>query len=116
MLIKNISDTEAIVPMDGFAGRVMIGQNDGAPNFAMRFFEFSPGFNWPLPVKVTWEHEVFILSGKGVIVAKGKEYEVKPMDFIYISPDDEFTSMRCTGKDLLRFICVVPLNSITQYK
>ena len=49
--------------VDGVQVRWLITKKDGAPNFAMRFFEISPNGHSPLHSH-KWEHEVFILEGE----------------------------------------------------
>ncbi len=47
--------------------RWLIGQPDGAPNFAMRQFEVAPGGYTPKHSH-PYEHEVFVLEGSGVVL------------------------------------------------
>ena len=57
------------VTMPGAAGcayRVALSAKDGAPNFAMRFFEVNPGGNTPLH-NHPYEHEIYVMEGAGTV-------------------------------------------------
>ena len=119
MIIRNFSDVEPFsTKIEGQLGRVMIGPKEGASTFVMRVFEFKePGICYGPKVE-DWEFEVLILNGKGVVLGEGgKEYEVRPMDFIYAAPNEVF-GLKSTGTDMFRFLCTVPIrgNPYTDYK
>jgi quercetin dioxygenase-like cupin family protein len=105
--VQNYRQVEGVEATPGVVMRVVVGPGDGAPTFAMRVFEIQPGsatFDHAHP----WEHEVFVVSGRGVL--KGTETE-KPLgegDAVMVPPDEQhcFTN---TGDDVFRVICVVPL-------
>ena len=107
MKVRNYLDTQAIEDAPGVLRRVVIGAEDNAPTFVMRVFELKPGSSTPFHSH-SWEHEVFVLSGKGIVKGRGKENSVGEGTVVFIAPDEEhcFTN---TGSDLLRFICVIPL-------
>ena len=57
------------VDMEGASGchvRWLLGEKDGAPNFAMRQFEVEPGGYTPKHYH-PYEHEVYVLEGAGVV-------------------------------------------------
>ena len=59
---------------DGVQIREMITAQDGAPTFAMRVFDVTPGAATPYHTHA-WEHEVYIVSGTGRIrIAKERSY------------------------------------------
>ncbi|WP_075049539.1 cupin domain-containing protein [Ignicoccus islandicus] len=96
------------VPEDKAKGTTIrwIFKHGETPTFLMRIFEVEPGgeiYDHSHP----WEHEIFILSGKGVIRIDGREYEVKEGDAIYIPPCKTHY-YKNTGDDVLRFICLIP--------
>jgi quercetin dioxygenase-like cupin family protein len=107
MKVHNYLETEAIEDAPGVLRRVVIGTDDGAPTFVMRIFDIKPGSSTPFHSH-SWEHEVFILSGKGIVKGKGKEKPVAEGTVVFIAPNEEhcFTN---TSSDILRFICVIPL-------
>ncbi len=86
--------------------RWVIGQPEGAPNFAMRVIEFQPGAVFDTHHHPQ-EHEIFVLEGEGV--AEGPEGAVvmRPGVALYIPPDEPH-GYRNTGEGALRFICVIP--------
>jgi len=107
MKVHNYRQIEGKKDIPGVLLRVLVGPNEGAPNFAMRLFEIQPGSSTPYHSH-TWEHEVFIISGRGL--AKGVELEkqVGEGDAVFVAPDEQHCFAN-TGDELLRLICVVPL-------
>ncbi len=99
-------------PIEGLPGvtiRWCVSAADGAPRFALRVFEVEPGPGHGSPKHTHWwEHEVFILSGTGVVWTPEREELLRPGHVVYIPPDVEH-QFRNTGDDVLRFICVVPV-------
>jgi quercetin dioxygenase-like cupin family protein len=109
MIIKRYSEiapgTYEGVP-EGVQMREMITERDGAPNFSLRVFDVQPGASTPFHAH-EWEHEVFILEGKGRVVTEGKEHPFKAGDAVYIAPNEQ----HCFVADpvmTVRFICVIP--------
>jgi len=86
--------------------RWLISKKDGAEHFAMRLFEVKQGGYSPLH-QHDWEHEVFILKGEGVARTKSKEEYFKEGDVFFIKPM-EWHQFINTGKETLKFICVIP--------
>jgi len=86
--------------------RVLIGEGDGAKNFNMRFFEIEPGGNSPLH-RHPWEHEVFIVSGRGTLQVEGGEIELETWDVVFVEPG-ELHSFRADPGEGLKFVCCVP--------
>ena len=58
----------------GVTIRVLMGDNVGAPTFTMRHFEIAPGGRTPFHAHA-WEHEVYILSGRGKVRQKDGDRE-----------------------------------------
>jgi len=86
--------------------RMLVGPDDGAPNFNMRLFEVAPG-GWTPRHKHDWEHEVYVLKGSGTVFADGKENSLSAGDCIFIPPNDEHQFVN-TGDESLMFLCIVP--------
>ena len=102
------------VDMEGATGctvRWLVGQADGAPNFAMRQFEVARGGHTPRHSH-PYEHEVFVLEGEGVVLEGDTEHPLRAGDVVFVKPD-EVHQFRNTGDDNLKFLCLVP-NSATQ--
>jgi len=91
----------------GIFVRNVITTDDGAPNFRMRVIDFEPGSSCPKHSH-WWEHEVFILSGQGVMVCGQREIQLVKDMIIYIAPNEEHYFIN-NGDETLRFICLVPL-------
>jgi len=97
------------VVMDGATGcsvRWLINETDGAPNFAMRQFVVEPEGHTPRHSH-PYEHEVYVLSGDGVVLEGDREHPIATGDFIYVRPD-EIHQFRNTGTAPLTFLCMVP--------
>jgi quercetin dioxygenase-like cupin family protein len=107
MLIRNLQELKAVSYGEGIEKRVVIGPKEGAPTFVMRIFDLPPGASSPYHGH-DWEHEVFILSGKGLAVTEDGEYAVGPEDAVFVPPE-EVHCFRNTGQGTLRFMCLVPL-------
>lgn len=114
MLIRNIGEVEMRpVQMDGVQGAtmsVMVGRSDGAPNFAMRQFAVAPGGHTPRHSH-DYEHEVFIVSGRGTILLEGKERPIRGGDVIYV-PAEELHQFKSAADQAepLKFLCFVPMS------
>ncbi len=101
------------VTMEGSVGckvRWLIGNADQAPNFAMRQFEVMVGGNTPKHFH-PYEHEVFVLRGRGQIVENDQTHPIQAGDCIYIAPD-EVHQFRNTGDQPLEFLCLIPNSAV----
>jgi quercetin dioxygenase-like cupin family protein len=87
--------------------RRLISSSDGAPTFAMRMFEVEPGGYTPLHTH-QHEHEVFIISGRGVVRGPWGEKPLAPDTVVLVPPEEEHHFLN-TEQDPLRFLCLVPL-------
>jgi quercetin dioxygenase-like cupin family protein len=109
MKISSYQRVEALKAEEGankLKVRWLITNEMGADNFAMRLFEMDPGGFSPLHSH-PWEHEIFILEGKG-LATNGKDgKEFKEGDFIFI-PSDEVHQLRNTSQKLVKFLCLIP--------
>ena len=70
----------------GIKMRTVIGEKDGAPNFCMRIISLEAGGESP-DHSHPWEHENFIISGKGTLEVDGKTVNLHPSDVLYIPPN-----------------------------
>jgi quercetin dioxygenase-like cupin family protein len=110
VLVKDYKDVrQDDVDAEGAAGvkiRLLIKKEDGAPNFAMREFELEPGGHTPFHAH-GWEHEVYVLAGRGVVAAEGGEFPLEPGTVVLVPPTEKH-NFKNTGSEVLRFLCVVP--------
>jgi quercetin dioxygenase-like cupin family protein len=111
MIIGKTEDVESTEvqeeDIEGVSMRVVISAQDGAPNYVMRVFDIQPGGHTAYHTHA-WEHEVYVLEGKGVVRQGDQRHELERGSFAFVAPHEEhnFTN---TGDTMLRFICVVPV-------
>jgi len=110
MPIKNVFDLKPeVVEMDGARDvgmRLMLSEADGAPNFNLRVFDVQPGGNTPKHSH-PYEHEIFILEGKGEMLLEGEMRKIAGYDTILIPASTEHTIVN-NSDSLLRLICLIP--------
>ncbi len=110
MKVTNLSQIDRQpVQMEGSTGchvRWLVGERDGAPNFAMRQFEVAPG-GFTTHHSHPYEHEVFVLEGHGVILDGTVERPLRAGDVVYVAPGDVH-QFRSAGDMPLKFLCLVP--------
>jgi len=110
MIIRHYEDVETLTPQEpGIVGvkmRVVIGEEEGAPNFIMRHFSVEPGGQSPYHSH-PWEHEVFVLKGEGEVIQGDKAFRISPGNVIYISPGEEHQFVN-KGNELMEFLCLIP--------
>ena len=114
MLVSRLTEVDGKAVTDHGAKdvtiRVLMGDNVGAPNFAMRHFSLAPGGNTPYHSH-HWEHEVFVLSGAGKVLQKDGGKEVEPGSFVYVPPDLDHSFVN-TGDSPFEFLCVIPATKL----
>jgi len=110
-VIRNIHETPmSPVQMPGVDGAemaVMVGREDGAPNFALRQFRVRPGGHTPRHSH-DYEHEVFIVEGGGTVLLEGAERPIRAGDVIYVPAESEH-QFKADASSGLRFLCLVPV-------
>jgi quercetin dioxygenase-like cupin family protein len=107
MRIRNYRQVQGVNAAPGVTMRVVAGPAEGAPTFVMRVFEIQAGSATPFHTH-PWEHEVFVLAGKGVVRSGGKEMALAEGDAALVLPNEQHSFLN-TGRDIFRMICVVPL-------
>ena len=85
--------------------QVLIGAEDGAPNFSMRRFIMGTNGGMP-PHTNTVEHEQYVLRGKARVGIGKNVYEVKTNDVLYIPAGTPHFYEVINGP--FEFLCVVP--------
>lgn len=113
MLIR-ACDPQATSPVtmagaDGVSMQVMVGQQDRAPNFAMRHFVVGPGGHTPRH-EHPYEHEVYIVEGNFEVFCDGQTQSVKAGDVLMV-PSNVTHQFVNTGSGAGRFLCMVPMAS-----
>jgi quercetin dioxygenase-like cupin family protein len=85
--------------------QVLIGEADGAPNFAMRRFTMGQGGGMPRHTN-TVEHEQYVLRGRARVGIGDVVHEVGPDDVLYIpAATPHFYEVI---EAPFEFLCVVP--------
>ena len=106
MKVSNYLEARPIQELPGVVKREVITADDGAPNFCMRVFELEPGSSTP-DHSHPWEHEVFVLSGRGMVTGEQKETLIARDSVVFV-PSDEKHCFVNNGNEPLRFICLIP--------
>ena len=108
-VFKNDDIEEIRVEMDGVIGvtkKVPIGTNEGWADHTMRVFKMKPGGHTPKH-QHDWEHINHIVSGKGILMIDGVEFEVSAKDYAFVPPNTEHQFSNPYDEDF-EFICIVP--------
>ena len=113
-MIKHYSEVEPKPVEAAGAAKVkvrwLIAEREGAPNFYMRLFEVEPEGYSPRH-KHDYEHEVFILEGRGAVLYGGEEHRLEPGYVVYIPPNIEH-QFKNAGEEPLRFLCLIPASAV----
>lgn len=91
---------------EGVHVRWLISDSDGAPNFYMRRFDVEPGGRTPHHAH-PWEHEVYVLEGRGMVVCEARQEPFQPGDFVYVPPDKEHCFI-ADAESGAAFLCLIP--------
>ncbi|WP_134668498.1 cupin domain-containing protein [Halorussus marinus] len=103
---------ENVGAADGMRKGVLVAEEHGAPNFAIRRFELDPGASVPEHTNDV-EHEQYVLAGEYVVgirepsEADGEEYTVSAGDSLLI-PAGAVHWYRNEGDESGAFLCAVP--------
>jgi quercetin dioxygenase-like cupin family protein len=107
MKVISYHESEPEKELEGVLRRDIISDDDGAPNFAMQLFEVDTGSS-TASHSHPWEHEIFILNGKGVIAGEQGSMPITKGSVVFIAPNEPHCIVN-TGNEHLEFICVIPL-------
>jgi len=84
---------------------VLVGEDDGAPNFAMRRFVMGEGGGMPLHTNAV-EHEQYVLRGRGRVRIGEALHDVEAGDAVYIPAGTPHSYDVVEAP--FEFLCVVP--------
>ncbi len=107
MVVKRFAEVAPTVYDGGRSGvtmREMITAADGAPTFAMRVFDVAAGAATPYHHH-PWEHEVFIVQGRGVVKSESGDRSFSAGDTVFIAGDEPHSFVADTD---VQFVCVIP--------
>jgi quercetin dioxygenase-like cupin family protein len=111
-LLRRATDVEyeSVDAADGLRKGVLVGPDDGAPNFAIRRFTLAPGAEVPRHTNEV-EHEQHVLVGEYVVGIEGEdgpeEFTVEPGDSLLI-PAGVVHWYRNESDEQGAFLCAVP--------
>ena len=107
MKIANYHESEPAKEVEGVLRRDVIAEEDGAPTFYMSVYEVDTGSS-TASHSHPWEHEIFILSGKGVVAGEEGSIPIAKGSVVYVAPNEPHCIVN-TGNEHLEYICVIPL-------
>jgi len=92
--------------------RVVIGPEEGAQNFSVRYFEIEPNGQSSFD-RHAHDHGIYILRGRGRVLIGWDTHELSAGDVVYIGPNEQH-QFESIGEEPLGFLCVVPPKEETQ--
>ncbi|MFW5714235.1 MAG: cupin domain-containing protein [Brevefilum sp.] len=98
-----IINTEEV---QGIIKHILVGPEDGAPNFVMRYFQVPPGEQTFFHTH-DHEHGMLILHGEAQIQIEEELFDLSPLASVFVSGGDLHRVIN-TGDEPLGFICVIP--------
>ncbi len=99
------------LPMEGGARiRWAITHREGAENFSMRLITVDRDKETPAHSH-DYEHEMYIISGKGKATIGKEEHDLNSGDFVFIPPN---VFHRIHASEDMKLICVVPVKAAKQ--
>ena len=107
MIVSSYLDTKPVQELPGVVKREVVCADKGAPNFCMRVFDIEPG----APThshEHPWEHEIYVLSGRGVAIGEQGETQIAKDSVVFVPPNKHHRIVN-NGNETLRFICVIPI-------
>ena len=110
MIINKVESVPKIdIIEDGVKGvvkQVLLGPDDGAPNFIMRQFTVEPG-GYTFYHTHDFEHEIYVVSGCGVARSDRNEVPFSNETAILVKPN-EIHQFVNNGSEPLVFLCLIP--------
>ncbi len=91
----------------------LIDESCGAPNFAMRRFVIGPQGHTPHHCH-DWEHEVYILRVRGVLVTDEGKFSSAANQAILVPPGETHQFVN-QGEEALEMLCIVPNGPATRH-
>lgn len=87
--------------------RQLIGREDGARHTSVHELAFGKG-GFSVAHRHKWEHELVVISGRGVAIVDGKRIPLRPGVVLLVEDDEEHQFLQ-RGKGPLRFLTVTPV-------
>ncbi|MEF8799044.1 MAG: cupin domain-containing protein [Candidatus Bipolaricaulota bacterium] len=99
---KEITDLEGA---ENVEKEVLLGDLEGVETFAMRRFTLGSGGHTPYHGH-GWEHEVYILAGRGKIKTEEGDKALSAGDVVYVPSNEEHQFV--SESEEFTFLCLVP--------
>jgi quercetin dioxygenase-like cupin family protein len=111
-IVKAVTELELHEVAAGTATQtqVLVGEDDGAPNFAMRRFVMGAGGSMPFHTNAV-EHEQYVLRGRARVRIGDEVHDVKANDAVYIPAGTPHSYEVIEAP--FEFLCVVPIQPDT---
>jgi quercetin dioxygenase-like cupin family protein len=110
MLVKEARDVRPMPVHDegaeGARMAVLIGPEEGAPNFIMRRIELDAEGHTPYHSH-PWEHVVFVLEGIGRLRGEHRALDLRPGSSVFVPPGEVHQFTAATDSPLT-FLCTIP--------
>jgi quercetin dioxygenase-like cupin family protein len=106
MRVISYEEVEAKEVREGSKIKIRWLNTGGSKNFAVRLFEIEPGGYSPHHSH-SWEHEIFVLEGNGVVIGN-EGAEAFTVGHVISIPSEELHQIKNTGKSALKFLCIIP--------
>ena len=90
--------------------QVLLGPDQGMPNFFTRQFTLAPGGRIPAHRHPDIEHQQVVLEGEMLLTLDGEQRQVRAGDAVFI-PARVGHSYENRGPAPVRFLCIVPATS-----
>ncbi len=100
------SSTPAAAGADRATRQILIGSDEDAPTFHLRYFAVQPGGHTSLD-QHAHEHGVYIVHGRALLRLGDEQHELGPGDVVYI-PGNEMHQFFALGAEPFGFLCIVP--------
>ena len=97
----------------GVTIRRVISDVDGAEATVMDVFEIASGGQTPFHSH-SWEHQIFVISGRGWCDDELGHHEFRDGDVIYVKPGERHTFGN-SGPEAVKLVCVIPKAALTAY-
>ncbi len=112
MIIRKLDDVaRTAVDLEGVKGitkQLVLGSEDGVPNFSFRVFTLAPGGHSPHHSHEV-EHLNIILSGQGALMDRdGNANPLRQGDFAFVAPHDVHQFRNTSDTEDFVFVCAVP--------
>jgi quercetin dioxygenase-like cupin family protein len=109
MLAINYRDVtaEPVIEEPGVTVRWLVSQLDETPRYALRLYEIEPGCATASHIHY-WEHQVFVLVGRGAVIAGDEEAPLEEGDMVFMPPEERHRFVN-RGNRPFRFLMVLPI-------